>query len=59
MSNTGQACNSNKRMIVTEGIYDDFVAELARLATGLKPGNPAEEPDMNKWEVELAFKLKD
>ncbi|MFT4471758.1 NAD-dependent succinate-semialdehyde dehydrogenase [Arthrobacter sulfonylureivorans] len=43
IENTGQACNSNKRMIVMEDIYDDFVAELTNLAKDLKPGNPAEE----------------
>ncbi|MFE7629424.1 NAD-dependent succinate-semialdehyde dehydrogenase [Kocuria sp. NPDC057446] len=42
MGNTGQACNSNKRMIVTAGIYDEFVAELTRLAEALTPGDPAE-----------------
>lgn len=40
--NTGQACNSNKRMIVTEQIFDEFVAELTKLATGLQPGDPLE-----------------
>ncbi|WP_309124750.1 NAD-dependent succinate-semialdehyde dehydrogenase [Arthrobacter sp.] len=43
LENTGQACNSNKRMIVMEDIFDDFVAELAEKARDLKPGNPAEE----------------
>ncbi|WP_262106977.1 NAD-dependent succinate-semialdehyde dehydrogenase [Arthrobacter sp. Marseille-P9274] len=43
MENTGQACNSNKRMIVMEDIYEDFVAELTKQAKDLKPGNPAEE----------------
>src|SRR5699024_11424989 len=38
--NAGQVCNSNKRMIVMDDIYDDFVAELVRLGTGLKPGDP-------------------
>ncbi|MER2133584.1 MAG: NAD-dependent succinate-semialdehyde dehydrogenase [Arthrobacter sp.] len=42
LENTGQACNSNKRMIVAEEIYDDFVAELTNLAKDLKPGDPAE-----------------
>ncbi|MEX5297089.1 aldehyde dehydrogenase family protein, partial [Kocuria sp. CPCC 205268] len=32
MGNTGQACNSNKRMIVMDDIYDEFVAELTRQA---------------------------
>ncbi|MFI7484084.1 NAD-dependent succinate-semialdehyde dehydrogenase [Kocuria sp. M1R5S2] len=41
MANTGQSCNSNKRMIVTDDIYDEFVAELARRARSLTPGNPA------------------
>src|SRR5699024_616424 len=38
--NAGQVCNSNKRLIVMDDIYDDFVAELVRLGTGLKPGDP-------------------
>lgn len=40
MYNTGQACNSNKRMIVMDDIYDEFVDELVALATDLKPGQP-------------------
>ena len=32
MYNTGQACNSNKRLIVVEDIYDEFVEELVALA---------------------------
>ncbi|MFF5794296.1 NAD-dependent succinate-semialdehyde dehydrogenase [Paeniglutamicibacter sp. NPDC012692] len=45
MENTGQACNSNKRMIVMEDIFDDFVGELTKLATGLVPGDPAVEAE--------------
>lgn len=45
MENTGQACNSNKRMIVMEDIFDEFVGELTKLATGLVPGDPAEEAE--------------
>ncbi|WP_298585549.1 NAD-dependent succinate-semialdehyde dehydrogenase [uncultured Kocuria sp.] len=41
MGNTGQACNSNKRMIVMDDIYDEFVAELTRQAESLTPGDPA------------------
>lgn len=37
--NGGQVCNSNKRLIVMDDIYDEFVAELTRLAQGLKPGD--------------------
>ena len=40
IENTGQACNSNKRMIVMEDIYDDFVAELTDQAKGLRPRQP-------------------
>ena len=36
--NTGQVCNANKRLIVMEDIYDEFLAELKDLATGMQPG---------------------
>ena len=42
MSNTGQACNSNKRMIVMDDVYDGFVNRLTDLAKDLRPGDPAE-----------------
>ena len=45
ISNTGQACNSNKRMIVMDDIFDGFVTKLTEHAKGLTPGNPAEEAD--------------
>jgi succinate-semialdehyde dehydrogenase/glutarate-semialdehyde dehydrogenase len=41
--NTGQACNSNKRLIAMDNIYDDFVEELTKQAAQLKPGKPADE----------------
>ncbi len=41
MANTGQSCNSNKRMIVMDDIYDEFVAELTRQASALTPADPA------------------
>ncbi len=40
MENTGQACNSNKRIIVMDDIYDEFVQEMTTLAASLKPGDP-------------------
>lgn len=43
--NGGQVCNSNKRMIVMDDIYDEFVAELAALADGLVPGDPLDMPE--------------
>jgi succinate-semialdehyde dehydrogenase/glutarate-semialdehyde dehydrogenase len=45
ISNTGQACNSNKRMIVMNDVYDDFVAQLTERAKDLRPGNPATDTD--------------
>ena len=45
ISNTGQACNSNKRMIVMDDVYGDFVSRLTERATGLRPGDPAVEED--------------
>jgi succinate-semialdehyde dehydrogenase / glutarate-semialdehyde dehydrogenase len=37
MENVGQACNSNKRMIVMDGVYDDFVAALVKRAAAMTP----------------------
>ena len=45
ISNTGQACNSNKRMIVMDDIFDGFVARLTELAKDLRPGDPAESAE--------------
>lgn len=39
-SNMGQACNSNKRMIVMDDIYDEFVDELVKVTAELVPGDP-------------------
>lgn len=38
--NGGQVCNSNKRIIVMDDIYDDFVEALKGFAQGLQPGDP-------------------
>lgn len=43
MYNMGQACNSNKRMIVAEGIHEAFVAELVALAEAMTPGDADSE----------------
>lgn len=45
LSNMGQSCNSNKRMIVMDEVFDEFVSELTRLAKDLKPGDPKLEED--------------
>ncbi|MBM4481321.1 aldehyde dehydrogenase family protein [Rhodococcus hoagii] len=37
MGKWGQACNSNKRMIVMEDLYDDFVDELVQRSSAMKP----------------------
>ena len=41
MGNNGQACNSPKRMIVMEDIYDDFRTELTSLAKAATPADPS------------------
>ncbi|WP_030484499.1 NAD-dependent succinate-semialdehyde dehydrogenase [Nocardioides aequoreus] len=38
--NTGQACNSNKRMIVREELFDDFVAKLTEKAKAVESYSP-------------------
>lgn len=43
--NTGQACNSNKRMIVMADVYDEFVAEMAKLTGELQPIDPLENTE--------------
>jgi len=45
ISNTGQACNSNKRMIVMDDIFEGFVSKLTERAKGLRPGDPAEDAE--------------
>ncbi|HIX00035.1 MAG TPA: NAD-dependent succinate-semialdehyde dehydrogenase [Candidatus Nesterenkonia stercoripullorum] len=42
LENTGQACNSNKRMIVMDDIFDEFVDELVKQVDELQAGDPAE-----------------
>ncbi len=37
MENVGQACNSNKRLIVMDDIFDDFVAALTAQASAMTP----------------------
>lgn len=43
ISNMGQSCNSNKRIIVSDEIFDEFVATLTNQAKDLRPGNPLRE----------------
>lgn len=37
IANMGQACNSNKRMIVMDDVYDEFVAGLVERASAMTP----------------------
>ena len=48
IGNTGQACTSNKRMIVMEDIYDEFVDELVKLASSYTEGDPL-NPEEGKF----------
>lgn len=45
MYNAGQACNSNKRIIVMDDIFENFVAALVNQAQHLRPGDPSREED--------------
>lgn len=45
MENVGQACNSNKRMIVMDNLYDDFVAALVKRAAAMTPREPGDDSD--------------
>ena len=46
--NAGQACTSNKRIIVMEDIYDQFVDEMVAIAEGYKKGDPP-NPGENEY----------
>jgi len=43
MGNTGQACNSPKRMIVMDDVYDEFVEQLTAAAKEFTPEDPLAE----------------
>ncbi len=45
MENVGQACNSNKRMIVMDNVYDDFVAALVKRAAAMTPRAAGDDSD--------------
>ncbi|AGP29739.1 aldehyde dehydrogenase family protein [Corynebacterium terpenotabidum] len=45
LENTGQACNSNKRIIVSAEIYEEFVDEAVALVSALTPKDPAQIED--------------
>jgi succinate-semialdehyde dehydrogenase/glutarate-semialdehyde dehydrogenase len=45
MENMGQACNSNKRMIVMDRVYDDFVASLVKRAGEMVPRKGQDDGD--------------
>jgi len=42
LGNTGQACNSPKRMIVMSDIYDEFVDKLTERMAAYEPGDPSD-----------------
>lgn len=45
MENVGQACNSNKRMIVMSDVYDDFVSALTKRASAMQPRTAGADGD--------------
>ncbi len=44
LDNTGQSCNAAKRFIVSEDLYDDFVAKLTEKMKAAEAGDPTENP---------------
>jgi succinate-semialdehyde dehydrogenase/glutarate-semialdehyde dehydrogenase len=40
LENTGQACNAGKRFIVTDELYEPFLAKFTTALTAVKPGDP-------------------
>ena len=43
MLNAGQACAASKRFIAVESVADEFLAEVGRLLSAYRPGDPADE----------------
>lgn len=41
-ANAGQACNAAKRIIVSEGIYDNFVAKFLAAVENIRMGDPGD-----------------
>lgn len=48
IENVGQACTSNKRIIVMDDIYDEFVDEMVRIAESFTQGDPL-SPGENEY----------
>ncbi len=46
MENGGQACNAAKRMIVADGVYDDFLGEFTKAMAAHVTGDPT-DPAVN------------
>jgi succinate-semialdehyde dehydrogenase/glutarate-semialdehyde dehydrogenase len=42
MENGGQACNSSKRMIVADSVYDEFLTEFTAAMSGYTTGDPTD-----------------
>jgi succinate-semialdehyde dehydrogenase/glutarate-semialdehyde dehydrogenase len=42
MENGGQACNSSKRMIVADSVYDEFLSEFTAAMSGYTTGDPTD-----------------
>jgi succinate-semialdehyde dehydrogenase / glutarate-semialdehyde dehydrogenase len=42
MENGGQACNSSKRMIIADAVYDDFLREFTTAMSGYVTGDPTD-----------------
>ena len=45
-ANSGQVCNSIKRVYVDQQIYQEFLAEIVQLSKQVSVGDPSQNPDM-------------
>ncbi|WP_238385127.1 aldehyde dehydrogenase family protein [Nesterenkonia muleiensis] len=48
MNNMGQACTSNKRLLVMDDMYEGFLKEVVKAASELLPGDPL-KPDEGSY----------
>ncbi|GAA4695245.1 gamma-aminobutyraldehyde dehydrogenase [Nocardioides nanhaiensis] len=56
--NAGQDCTAATRVLVQQGIHDEFAAALAEAAAGLRTGDPLEDEDVFYGPVNNAAQLE-
>jgi succinate-semialdehyde dehydrogenase / glutarate-semialdehyde dehydrogenase len=54
LDNTGQSCNAAKRFIVSDDLYDDFLAKFTEKMKSMEPGDPTDDPAMGPLSSDTA-----